>query len=388
MAVKTDGGSLRGRYNKRCAPPGKPLYMTFRNYRRSTNRRQRITFGLVTLILVFASVEAAEVASLFTAQVPFDERKQNPRDTAYKKALAEVLLRISGPELVNDPVMFESVFPNPGNYVVQYRPGEDDTLWVTFDGEAVENTLRQSGQNVWGADRPVTLVWLAVDWGRGVREIVTADNPDGERQSRSVNRNRRLRQRILDIAERRGLPVLFPLLDSEDMGNVEFSDIWGGFNERIVEASKRYDTNSILIGRVRASAADRNRWTYLFSGREREWTGEPEVVIAQISDMLASEFAIAGNDPLRTVQVYVSGINSVEAYGSVQQMLAEMSLIDDYSVTEVAGDTISFRVNARGGAARLARALRFEGLIEQERIDLGDSGVDHPLTSLDFFYSP
>lgn len=360
--------------------------MMFRSTRGPTNGGWRLRTLLLLTLAFSATTKAVEVASLFTAQVAYDESERNARPKAYKNALAEVLLRVSGPRLVNDGAMFNSLFPDPAAYVVGFRPGEDDTLWVSFDGTAVEETLRQAGQTVWGADRPLTLVWLAVDWGQGTREIIAADGDESRQPSRSANRQRRLRQRILDHADRRGLPVAFPLLDSEDLANVEFSDIWGGFNERIVAASQRYAVNSILIGRVRAASAAQNRWTYLFAGEERSWTGEPEVVITQISDMLASEFAIEGNAPMRAVSLHVSGIESVEAYGSVQRMLSNLSLVEDFAVIEVTGDRISFRVNAHGGATRLARALRFEGLVEQERVDFGDYATGQPLTSLDFFY--
>ena len=69
-------------------------------------------------------------------------------------------------------------------------PGEDNTLWVSFDGEAIERTLREAGQTVWGIDRPLTLVWLAVDWGRGEREVIAADDPERSRdQARSRKRS-------------------------------------------------------------------------------------------------------------------------------------------------------------------------------------------------------
>ena len=71
----------------------------------------------------------------------------------------------------NDPEMVELLFPNPSAYIVQFRPGEDDTLWVSFDGDAIERVLRQAGQTVWGSDRPLTLVWLAVDWGQGAAPV-------------------------------------------------------------------------------------------------------------------------------------------------------------------------------------------------------------------------
>jgi len=355
---------------------------------------------LLALVGIFAVnvAGAVEVPSLFTAQVPVDETRDDPRAHAYDTALAQVLLRVSGPGIVNDMVLYDTLFPDPGAYVVQFRQGPDETLFVSFDGQAIENVLRRAGLPVWGGDRPLTLVWLAVDWGQGDREIIgAADDEVDPDASRSINLNHRLRERMLEIAERRGLPIAFPLLDSEDRAAVSYSDIWGGFDERVIAASERYDVNSVLIGRVSGTGRATNRWSYHFGDQQRSWSGRPEVIVAQISDLLADEFAIGGDEPLRRVQLNVSGITSIDAYGEVQSILAEINVVEEFAITEVNGDRISFTVDARGGASRLARALRFAGLIEQERIDIddfgdfgdiGDIGVDDTLTSLDFFLSP
>ncbi len=338
-------------------------------------------------LLSFTTANAIEVASLYTAQVPIDQEQDDPRAAAYETALAVVLLRVSGGQVVDDPDLFEALFPNPAAYVVQYRPGPDDTLFVSFDGEAVEAVLRNAGQSIWGSDRPLTIIWLAVDWGGGEREILGAT--DDERDaSRSINRNRLLRERILDFAERRGLPVAFPLLDSEDLANVGFSDVWGGFDETIIRASARYEANSVLIGRVDADGVSLNRWTYHFGPERRNWLGEPEVVLSNVADMLAAEFAIGGDEPLRAVRLNVSGITSVSAYGDIQAILRDVNVIDSFSIVEVAGDRISFNVRAHGGSDRLARALRLAGLLEQERIDLGNFDFGMLNDDLEFFYSP
>ncbi|MDJ0940321.1 MAG: DUF2066 domain-containing protein [Woeseiaceae bacterium] len=344
--------------------------------------------ALACAIFVSPAV-AVELPQLFTAQVPYDESEEDARATAYEVALAEVLLRVSGTELVGDAELYEALFPDPAVFVVQFRPGPDDTLFVSFDGEALEEALRRSGQTYWGPDRPLTLVWLAVDWGQGEREIIGATDaePDPD-DARSIDRNRLLRERILDFAERRGLPVVFPLLDSQDMTAVAFSDVWGGFDEAVIAASERYAVDSVLIGRVRTTGFERNRWTYYFGPEQRIWTGEPELVVTQIADLLAGEFAIRGDAPIRMVDLNVSGITSVEAYGSVQSLLGDIAMIDSYSIAEVAGDRVRFRVQAVGGAERLARALRFAGLLEEERLDMDGFDFGEPLSSLDFYYSP
>jgi hypothetical protein len=351
---------------------------------------------LLLSMLVFTGIPTAwavEVATLYTAQVALDEAQNDPRQEAYKAALAAVLLRVSGTQLNSDPEMIELLFPSPAAYVVQFRPGEEDTLWVSFDGEAIEKVLRQSGQTVWGRERPVTLVWLAVDWGQGDREIIAAGDPAQSRSfGRSIDRDRLLRQRVLDMAERRGLPVLFPLLDTEDQQNVSFSDIWGGFDEQLLVASERYEANSVLVGRIRPDSNQRNRWNYYFADDERIWNGEPELVLGLVADQLAAEFAISGDAPLETVDLNVSGIDSVDAYGEVQNLLAATNVIESFTISEVVGDRIRFRVEAVGGLDRLRRALRFNGLIEQNGFDGDRIRIESPDSTmnawLDFFYAP
>lgn len=339
---------------------------------------------VVLLSLVFCGLAAAiEVPTLYTAEAPYDREAEDPRGDAYKAALAQILMRVSGSALALNEEAVAELFPNPAAYVTQFRPGADDTLWVSFDGSAIERVLRNSGQTFWGAERPLTLIWLAVDWGQGSREIIAADDPDRtQHESRSIDRNRMVRERLLEIGQRRGLPLAFPLLDTTDLQSVTFTDIWGGFDEAVIDASERYDVNSILIGRIRPDSGQRDRWSYYFNGAETPLSGSPEAVLGQVGDLLAAEFAIAGDAPIETVALNVSGVVSVEAYGSVQRILKEVPVIDSFAISEVSGDRVTYRIDVRGGAARLARALRFSGLVEQDVTDPAQPGT------LEFFYGP
>ena len=338
--------------------------------------------AVLLTIVVCGTAFAIEVPTLFTAEVPLDEEADDPRADAYAAALVEILGRVSGTEVAMNPELVEELFPSPASYVMQFRPGADNSLWVSFDGEAIESTLRNAGLTFWGSERPLTLVWLAVDWGQGTREIIGSDDPERtEAESRSIDRNRLLRERMLEISDKRGLPIVFPLLDTTDLQSVTFADIWGGFDDLILDASRRYDVNSVLIGRIRPSSSQRSRWTYHFSGTDVSYQGAPEAVVAQVADLLAAEFAVGGNAPVEAVVLNVSGIVTVEAYGSVQRILKDVALIENFVVTAVSGDTVTYRVDMRGGSERLSRALRFNGLVEQEVVD--------PLQeTLEFYFSP
>ncbi len=125
---------------------------------RSAGRR-RLAVGIAVLAVALGlgaapAARAVEVPTLFTAEVPLDREADNPREDAYELALSEVLLRVSGSELGNDPAAIAELFPNPSSYVIQFRPGANDTLWVSFDGEAIEQVLRNSGQLVLGRGSP------------------------------------------------------------------------------------------------------------------------------------------------------------------------------------------------------------------------------------------
>ena len=323
-----------------------------------------LTLLLLPAMLIANDARAEDATSLYTARVPFESSSPESRDRAYKAALSQILQRLTGSQNALLPEQVKELFPNPARYVMQYRPGEEDTLWVTLDGDALERGLRQAGYTVWGGDRPLTLVWLAVDWGDGEREIVASDDleqrPD---EGRSIDRNRLLRERVQEVAMERGVPLLFPLLDAQELESVSFSDIWGGFYEPLIEASRRYGANSILVGRIRPETVERNRWSYFFGKEQREWSGEPEEVVNLLADTLAAQFAIAGNAPLESISLTVSGVDSIAAYGAVHSFMQGLELVEDLAIDSVSGNRIRYQVKAHGGRERLQRALEFSRIL-------------------------
>lgn len=353
--------------------------------------RLLLTAFAVMLLAAGAPSGAVEVPSLYTAQVPVPGNDADSRNRAYADALAQVVVRITGSRDAQVTGQLGDLFPDPARYVMQYRPGEDNTLWVTLDGDAIERILLSSGHSVWNSDRPLTLVWLAVDWGQGEREIVGAD--DAQRsadEGRSIDRNRLLRERVEEVAQERGIPVAFPLLDAEDLEKVTFGDIWGGFDDQLLEASQRYGAASILVGRVRPGPAQRNRWSHYFGGEQREWTGEPEEVVNLLADTLGAQFAISGDERLASIPVTVSGIDSVVAYGTVQSYLENLALVQHLAIDEVSGDQIRFVVRAHGDRERLRRALEAARNLEPDTATgpTGTGNPDRAMDALTFRYRP
>jgi hypothetical protein len=331
---------------------------------------------------------------LYTVAVPLDPEIADEREArrqAEHDALQAVLIRVTGSEDEEHLAELDEIFPNPTRYVLRYRAGQDDTLEISFDGNAIEKLLRQTRHTIWGADRPLTLVWLAVDWGDGDREIIGSEpglrSPDA---TRSIDRHRLLRERVQEIAERRGIPVVFPLLDIEDRRNIGFSDLWGGFEEPLMNASQRYGVNSILVGRVRPGSVQENRWTYFFGEDQLRWSGQPEVAIGQVADELAAHFAISGDAVLQSFSLTIDGIDSLVAYGQVQQLMDNLTVAETYALTIVTGQKVEYQVNIYGGIDRLNKALELSGILHRA-LDLDDDFRELPITDpghLAFVYLP
>jgi hypothetical protein len=236
----------------------------------------------------------------------------------------------------------------------------------------------------------LTIVWIGIDRGQGDREMVAASEqvrlPD---DAGLIDRNRLLRERMEDVARLRGIPLMFPLLDTEDLENIGFSDLWGGFDDPLLQASLRYQAESVLVGRIRPESAVEARWTWYHAGARTGWTGEPEDLVHRLADALAAQYALTGREPVDTIRLTISGINSVSAYGKVEQLMAGLRGVETVNLESVEGDRIVYELQVLGGIDRLQRALAGNTQLEPVATssvagEPADSGTQ--TRSLEFLY--
>jgi len=344
-----------------------------------------ILAGVFPMLLAPAAGLAQDV--LYTMEVPLDPVDPDARANAFREALDLVLIQVTGSDDAEHLSRLNEVFANPERYVLRLRPGRDNTLIVSFDGDAIEQLLKQYHYAIWKGDRPVTLVWLAVDRGEGEREIVGADD---EREFADVpgtiDRNRLLREHIEETAKRRGISVIFPLLDTEDRRNIGFGDLWGGFEERLFVASRRYGTSSILVGRVRIDSTQPSRWTYYFANDRVSWLGGPEMATGLVADTLAAQLAIPGDAQLASYDLTIDGIDSIVAYGRITQLMENLGAVEAFALKTVMGKKVEYRVQIYGDIDRLNNALQRSRELQPTRmIDTGDSR-DGPMTDPNRLY--
>ncbi|MCP4927763.1 MAG: DUF2066 domain-containing protein [Gammaproteobacteria bacterium] len=305
--------------------------------------------------LLVGTAAAARVDNLYSATVSLPEKGAQPLDEAFERALGQVLVKLTGlPEAGRDAAR-AGLLPNSASLVQQYSRLPGNQLNAQFDAKAIRAALDSAGLPVWGVNRPLVAVWLAIDFG-GAKRVILSDasgSPAGNSDEIAV-----LRDGLVHSADARGLPVVLPLVDAEDLGGVSFADIWGNFQGPVMQASQRYGADAILIGRANSLdiTDDQVRWTLTSGSEQASWRGDIAAGPGQAADYLAQRLATYA-DSADTLRVLVRNVDTLEKYGQLKNYLSALNIVEQAAVARVNADQLEFDLIVRGDVLRLERVL-------------------------------
>jgi hypothetical protein len=325
-------------------------------------------FALI-LLLIPVTGTAVIVPGLYEVEVPVADQKDANRPDAVRTAMGLVLVKLTGDRYARGRTALAPIFEGAEDFVQQYRYKEETAvqsdvpgavtsnlkLWVRFDEAALERTLRRLSVPVWGQERPVTLLWLVTEHDTG-RSIISLE---GDSDYLSVVDNR---------ARMRGIALIFPLMDLEDTTRIRPSDIWGGFRQPVMEASNRYNADSVLTGSIASPVPGiwEGHWTAYLGERAHTWITRgdlPEMVLDEgidgMADILASRYVNAGGIAAEETDVVltVTDVHDVEQYATAMKYLRSLNSVTDVQVENIAQDTVVFRLKAHGGNTAVAQAI-------------------------------
>jgi hypothetical protein len=307
---------------------------------------------------------------LYAARVPVATHDQGERQNAFRRAFEQVLTKVSGKRTLPKHAVVTQALSRPAQYVAQFRyyselkpstghaesPTRALQLWTQFDASAVDALLRAANIPVWGKARPSVLLWFALEEAIGP-VVLGADGSN------------RLTAVLEDAAAERGLPLILPLLDLEDRARLSDSNLWGGFEEDILSASGRYQSDAVLVGRAYRLLSNQweTRWRLFLAGTSRDWSFRGDAIeplleagIDQAVGYLAKRFlAVGGSSPGDGTALVVGGIKSLEDYASILSYLQSLEVIKTVQVEKLQRDRVWFLVKARGGVSAIRDVLAF-----------------------------
>lgn len=307
-----------------------------------------------------------------------DERRQ-----AAAKALATVVVRVTGQPQALRVAEVQSAMAAPDRYVEAFRyesgnatierDGEwlpATTLVLNFSPVSVEKLLRDAGLPLWPANRPAVLLWLVTDSLDSGRQMVALqDNP--------------LAETVQSAAVQRGLPLVLPQLDVEDQAALTPEDLWKLEQAVIEEASARYGAGAILVGRYSQTSSGRWVSTWLLLHKQErqmfdaDGASDAEVVqyaVNTTSDYLAGIYAI--NTRGGTVDAVVMDIEQVDAFEDYAKALAylqALAIVRELNVVAIEGSRVRVLLRTEGELSQLQNTLELDHRLSQLPAATGDA---------------
>ncbi len=309
-------------------------------------------------------VAAAQVPDIFSGEVPVADESPATRALALQQILRQVMVRVAGQRSILAAEAANEVLQDAGALVQQFRyrsaPGPADGeatpqryLQARFDPPALRRAMLGKRLPVWLGERPRVLLWVATE-------------ENGVRRLRSVGDERPVRERLLQLAEERGMPLQLPLLDLEDRAAITAADVWSGFAGAIQRASQRYPHEVVLT--VGATRSGGGRWLLAWrlwrDGQYRELSSAGDALadalasgLDLVQDRLAQQSGAVLPDHSDMTRISVEGVSTLQAYGYLMEALRLLPQVSTVVVLQAEPDRLLLGVDAEGGREVLTRAL-------------------------------
>lgn len=324
-----------------------------------------VKISLITLFLS-QSVQAIEVTKLNEANVAVNSRSSDDRVRGIKQALADVIVKNSGSlESLNNPYVAAQL-ANPNALLVQYGYySKDDQLMLRgqFESGSITRMLRKAELPVWGSQRPLVLFWLST-------------NTNGQRSILNDNSSGQLRTDFRLAASNRGLPLIFPLMDLNDVMKVSEPDVRGGFPSVIAPASARYHADYYVLANLQTRLngkisyqmnlfSTRNQndsYQTLYSAQGEVTSNEDAVnsMVTELASYFAQQYAVADTGLDEGVFLALDGVQKLSQLVEIEKNIKQLSVVKSMHIIEIKGDKVLFSVELYGSVADLKRQLNLE----------------------------
>ena len=324
--------------------------------------RARFLVGLLWIV-VASSAFAVKVDLLYQAQVAVTTQAPLERNAALPVALAQVLVKVSGNTRVADNPSVKSQLNTAGKIVQEFSYTALDSsqasfpsylLSVNFDPDAVNTILRNANVPIWGQGRPLVLVWVDVEKANRLPEIISNDSPTDVLTA------------FQHEARLRGLPIVFPVMDITDLNQVSVKDVAAMTIPTVINASKRYGSEAILIGRIaQGQAGFTSQWKLILKNNEWNWNmtgGTVETIVQPLIDnimnTLASQYAVVTSNAVQTeLNLHVVGVTQNEDFSKLIRYLSHLAPVANVDVARISGNEIVLRLSLRGSPEAFAHAV-------------------------------
>ena len=315
--------------------------------------------------LSFAA-HAATFPNLYSVTVNQNPAAADQRAAATGAAFAAVLVRVTGNRYAGLDPALQPLIKDASRYTTQYGTDRQGRAIVGFNATRVDQALAGLNVRIWGSERPLTLIWVAADDGQGGRALLGSGDASADATPATVDLLTMLRTELAAAADERGLPLVLPRLDADDLAVVTIDDVSGGRDDRVTAASVRYRADAVLVGRLHPGLVGNEvEWVLFKDGERRMLQGTAlRDGLDAVADQYASELSAGGGTT--TSRLRVLDVATPADYGRVMSYLEKVSSLQSVDVESLERGTLTVRVAARGDAQVLQRMLALGGVLRPD----------------------
>lgn len=339
---------------------------------------------------------AVEVEGLYQATITVESRNNEAeRRRAFSEAMREVLTKVSGLSEIINSSSVRRALNNPEPYVESWRAKanlvpvnaeaqvselrEVIAIEVNFYESEIQRLLDENNMPIWPANRPETLIWMVVQDELSERQIINNNSPENAARITALQK----------VADARGLPLLFPLLDLEDQLRLNVNSLWDLDEAAILNASQRYQAESILALRIYRSLSGEVLAKSLYFFRDNVFSYEEfelseDFISGSInlaSDELSQYFSvlISGTDNNVIINMQIDDIDSPEDYAALLTYLNTLEGVNSFQLTRVTGSSLYLEMLTGGQLRQLVETIALQpNLLEVSELNrVGDDVAMH-----------
>ncbi|MCH4294291.1 DUF2066 domain-containing protein [Shewanella sp. 3B26] len=331
------------------------------------------------LLLGAMGAEAVQVNRLNEADVPISSRNGAELEQAIKDAMAKVMVKNSGSQEALANAQVQALINQARSALSQFGYVENNgKLYVraSFDSARITGTLRNAQLPVWGKQRPLTLLWLATDGE--TEKVLLGDHSDLP-----------VRSQFNDASAQTGVPLLFPLLDLDDMMVANINSVRGFFPDEVAGASSRYQSDFFAIATLDAVDGGYEYRLALYprtaanepgqviqavnevSGRSENLEDAISAMLSGMSSYYVSRYAVTGSSETSGTELVFTGVNKLKAVVDIETYLGQLSMVKSVRLVSIQGDSVRFALALFGSEDELRRTLA----LEPRLTPLGDSSA-------------
>lgn len=333
-----------------------------------------------TALLILASTglqpaAAVVVDDLYSIEMAVADQTTSVRLEAFNEGFRQVIVKISGSDdallspALKAPMERSSRYVKQFSYFNREQAVDEDLgienlfLRVDFDQRLVETLLRENNFPVWGRERPSSLLVISYDVNENIKLVSDDAAPD-------------LIEMLDQAANRHALPVLFPLMDLEDISRIGIGDVVSRQIDKISLMARRYAPDALVVGQIigRSGEGWQGDWEVRFSEQIFKWKFKAssrneviEQVIGHLARILALEYALDDHKNSQlSLLISISALQGIENLIKVQKYLKSLNVVESTWVAMINKDVVTYRLRLRNDAEDLQRLIELGDVLELE----------------------